>query len=179
VDHLDDREAERTELYRLFASLFMQEPAMETILTMKEMFRMECDDTPDEVAEDFRHLFLAPQGELPSYESLYNYPLKERPGLWGRVTEEVQNSYRAAGLVIDAEIGLAPDHLSAELLFMSYLIEHGLSGHQKDFLETHILTWVPEYCDEIRKRAHTTFYREVADLLKEFVTSDYEEFGHE
>ncbi|MGD0885031.1 MAG: molecular chaperone TorD family protein [Thermodesulfovibrionales bacterium] len=173
---IDDDNYERASLYKLFSSLFMQKPSEEALVTMRGMFQMKFEETVSEIGKDFGYLFQEPAGHLPPYESLYSYSLGDRPRFWGKVTEEIQECYRSAGLIIDEEIHLIPDHISAELLFMSYLIERGLTDRQRSFLEDHLLAWIPEYCTELRKHAYTTFYREVAELLKNFVSSDYEEF---
>ncbi|HXX57186.1 MAG TPA: molecular chaperone TorD family protein [Thermodesulfovibrionales bacterium] len=166
---------ERASLYRLFSSLFVKEPDEELLVSMKSMFKMAFDDTEREIREDFGYLFLGHAGHLQPYESLYNYALGDRPRLWGTATGEVQGLYHSAGVMIDEEIDLIPDHVSAEFLFMSYLIENGLREEQRRFLDDHLFAWIPAYCDEMQKHARTTFYREVAGLLKEFVSSDSQE----
>ena len=95
------------------------------------------------------------------------------------LAEEVQALYESAGLVIDEEVEFVPDHLFAELLFMSYLIENHLMEQQKFFLEDHLLTWVLDYCDEIKRIARTSFYKRVAELLNDFILDECEEFGIE
>lgn len=167
---------ERAKLYKLFSSLFIQEPRNEIVMELKNMFGMKFNDTPFDIRMDFAHLFSEAAGHLPPYESLHHYPLGQSPKLWGKATEEVQKFFQSVGLTIDEEIDLIPDHLSAELLFMSYLVENGLIEHQKSFLEKHLLAWVPEYCSEIQRNAQTTFYREAAALLRELIVSDGEAF---
>ena len=178
MEMYSDDSNERASFYKLFSTLFMKEPDEELLVSMKTMFGMKFDETEREIREDFGHLFLEQAGHLQPYESLYNYALGDRPRLWGRATGEVQGLYHSAGIMIDEEINLLPDHLSAELLFMSYLIENGLTEEQERFLSEHLLAWIPEYCDEIQKHARTTFYREAAELLKEFVSSDSQEFDN-
>lgn len=75
---------------------------------------------------------------------------------------------------MDEDISLIPDHISAELFFMSYLVENGLSGLQQRFLEDHLSKWIPEYCGEVQKHAGTNFYKEIANILKEFILSEHE-----
>lgn len=169
-------DVERAKLYKLFSSLFVQEPSDEMLVEIKNIFGMRFNDTLYEIKIDFAHLFSETSGRLLPYESLYNYPLGDKPRLWGKATEEVQKFFRSAGLTIDEEIDIIPDHLSAELLFMSYLVESGLIERQKRFLGEHLLVWIPEYCFEIQRHAQTTFYKEVATLLKELIVSDGEEF---
>jgi TorA maturation chaperone TorD len=38
------------------------------------------------------------------------------------------------------------------------------------------MNWVPDYCDEVTKQAKTLFYREIADIVKEFLAAEYEEY---
>ncbi len=165
---------ERAELYRLFAGLFIDEPSDEMLMQLKEVFQMKFADSPQEIRIDFAHIFLSPGGHLLPYESFYNYPLGEKPGLWGKATEEVQLFYSSAGIMMDEDISLIPDHISAELFFMSYLVENGLSGLQQRFLEDHLSKWIPEYCGEVQKHAGTNFYKEIANILKEFILSEHE-----
>jgi len=110
---------------------------------------------------------------ISEYESLHNYPLGDRPRLWGKAAEEVQAFYISAGIVMDEEINLIPDHISAEMPFMSYLIKNGISELQKKFLEDHLVKWIPEYCNELQKYAGTVFYKEIANILKEFILSEH------
>jgi TorA maturation chaperone TorD len=174
-DNIED--IERAEIYRLFAGLFIREPADDVIFRMKEMFNMQFNDLPAEIRMDFTRIFLSPYGSLLPYESLYNYPLGDRPKLRGRTAEEVQAFYTSARIMIDEELNLIPDHISAEMLFMSYLIENGISELQKKFLEYHLARWIPVYCDELQKYAGTGFYKEIALILKEFILSEAEEIG--
>ncbi len=177
MEFYKDEEIDRAELYKLLSALFLDKPEDKVILQIREMFQLKFDDTPQEIEADFPNLFLRPDLHLSPHESLYNYPLGETPGLWGRAAYEVQEFYRSAGLVIDEESEVIPDHLGLELLFMSYLVENDLVGQQRKFMDEHLLRWVPEYCDEVEKHAATTFYKEVAILLKEFVVSDDEELS--
>lgn len=166
--------AERAEIYRLFSSLFMGAPTGETVAGVRAMFRTKFSDSLEQIRKDFVDMFLRPDHHLPPYESLYNFEVGEKPGLWGKAAREVQTYYEAAGLILDEEIQPVPDHLAVELLFMSYLVENGHIEKQITFVEKHLVNWVPEYCDQVYKHATTTFYREVAELLKEFVLSEYE-----
>jgi len=168
---------ERSEMYKLFSALFMKEPDDGSILRIREMFRMKFDDTPQEIRTDFIGLFLRLDLHLSPHESLHNYPVGETPRLLGKATLDVQAFYRSAGLMIDEESEIIPDHLGLELLFMSYLIENSLVEQQKKFMDEHLLRWAPEYCDKVERHAAATFYKEVAILLKEFILSDSEELS--
>ncbi|MBM4128575.1 MAG: hypothetical protein FJ243_00485 [Nitrospira sp.] len=169
------KDTERTKVYRLFSLLFMHEPTDTEVRDITNLFETKFEDTFSEIRMDFTRLF-SENGHLPPYESLYHYSLGEEPRLWGKATKEIQKFFQSVGLMIHEEIDLIPDHLSAGLLFMSHLIENGLMGHQKSFLEKHLLPWIPEYCAEVQKHARTSFYRKIAALLSEMIVSDGEAF---
>jgi TorA maturation chaperone TorD len=174
-----DDDLDLVNFYRLFASLFMREPDHETLLLIQDIFSLEFHDTPDEIRSDFIALFLVPEGHLPPCESLYNHPLWEKPHVWGKATEEVMQYYESAGMILDEDYEVIPDHLSAELLFMSYLIGKGLAEQQEHFLRAHLAVWVPAYCDEVQQHARTTFYQHIAKSLKEFIRDECKNFDIE
>ena len=174
----ENEDDERAELYKLFSDLFMAEPAEETVSEAKELFQMKFDTSLDEIRNDFGRVFLSPDLHPSPYESLYNFPLGEKPRLWGNATEEVRAFYESRGLTLDEETNPIPDHLALELLFMNYLVQNGLADQQKAFLREHLI-WVPEYCDEVQKHAGTSFYKEVAKILKEFILSEQERYKGE
>jgi len=174
---LYNEEIERAELYKLFSSLFMKEPPEDILVELKDMFQMRFNDTQEEIASDFALLFLGTDPHLSPHESLHRYALEETPKLWGSATKEVQTFYRSVQLMVDEEMALIPDHLTVELLFMSYLVENNFVEQQKAFMEKHLMQWVPDYCGEIESHARTTFYVEIAVLVREFIISDHEKLS--
>ncbi|NTU42590.1 MAG: hypothetical protein HGA78_05980, partial [Nitrospirales bacterium] len=73
----NDNDAERSELYKLFAALFMEEPTAELIRQVIDIFQLDAGDTAEEISFDYTHIFLGPGKHLPPYESVYNYPAGE------------------------------------------------------------------------------------------------------
>ena len=179
MNFFDDDAQDRSDFYKLFSPLFLRVPDDETLERIKDIFEIKFGDSSDEIEIDFSCLFSDTGGRLPPYESLYNYPLSDKPRLGGTAAKEVEELYESTGITIDEDIELVPDHLSAELFFMSYLIENHLIEEQKFFLENHLLVWVPDYCDEIKRIARTSFYKRIAELLTEFILDECEEFGIE
>jgi TorA maturation chaperone TorD len=169
---LDDEDKDRAEDYRLLASVFAEKPSMERVLHLQETFGAEFTDTIEEIGKDFDRLFVGSTARLRPFESLYNYPLGDRPRVGGRAAQEVSTVYSSAGLTIDEEWQAVPDHLAAELLFMSYLIENGQREAEARFLDEHLLEWVPDLCDDLAREAETGFFRAVANLLKDLILSD-------
>jgi TorA maturation chaperone TorD len=96
-------------------------------------------ETADEIKRDFDRLFPYPEGKLPPIESFF-LTLENSSH-----ADEVSAYYASAGLTIDEEFELIPDHLYLELLFMSYLIETNRYDLQKKFLDEHLMNWIPYY----------------------------------
>jgi TorA maturation chaperone TorD len=57
---------------------------------------------------------------------------------------------------------------------MSYLAANERIDEQRTFIEEHLIKWVPVFCDAVWEHAKTGFYKQIAILLKELVSSDYE-----
>ena len=160
---------ERAEAYRILADFFLNAPDENMLRSLKDDFELESDETADEIQRDFDLLFTYPEGKLPPIESFF-LTLENTA-----TAEEVSAYYASAGLVIEEEFELIPDHLYLELLFMSYLIETNRYDLQKKFLEEHLMNWVPYYCDELIRQAKTSFYREIAEITRDFLVADSEE----
>lgn len=92
---------------------------------------------------------------------------------------DVIRCYEQAGLEdFCRELG-PPDYLGTELRFMSVLAYQEMLAHQAadiglaaqwlqqelDFLQSHILTWVPDHCQRLRALAKTPFYQAAGALL--------------
>ena len=82
----------------------------------------------------------------------------------------------------------APDHITAELEFMYYLVFKeieafsdsdietviGFIQKQKCFLESHLLAWVPVFVDNIFENADTPFYQNLAMATQKFLLENYQ-----
>lgn len=105
--------------------------------------------------------------------------------LQGRTTFEVAEFYRSEGL--EPQPGAGPaDFLGAELEFLHFLLQHqhaaavtrqpDLARHsrrrEREFLDRHLLTWVPDFCAAGRKAARDDFWLGLFDLLQEFVEDE-------
>lgn len=156
----------RAESYRILADLFSKPPDAEKLFTIKEDFGLEAKESEDEVRADFNYLFLFPGGKVPPLESLFSEARN--------IAESVEVFYYRSGLTFEEEYELVPDHVSLEFLFMSYLIDSKNNELQEKFLEEHLANWVPYYCEEVIRQARTIFYREIAEIARDFVESEYE-----
>jgi TorA maturation chaperone TorD len=67
-----------------------------------------------------------------------------------------------------------PDHISIELSFMQNIVQADEFFVQKEFMENHLLKWIPMYLIAIEDMAKTPFYKELFDFMLEFMFKDYE-----
>ncbi len=160
---------ERAETYRVLADFFLEAPDDDMLRAIKEDFDLESEETAVEISDDFTRLFSYPEGKLPPIESFF-LTLETTSS-----ADEVAGFYAGSGLAIDAAFELIPDHLYLEFLFMSYLVENNRYELQIKFLEEHLMNWIPYYCDELAKEAKTLFYREIAEITRDFLISESEE----
>ncbi len=101
---------------------------------------------------------------------------------------EVSEFYNYFGLRMSQEEGKRefPDHISAELEFLHFLTykeamgtddEEILKGYllaQKDFLERHLIQWVPKFCLKLYNSAGVPFYARLARIMSGFITCEFE-----
>ncbi len=163
---LEDNDYERSQAYRTLADLFAEPPGADRLRTIREDFGLESKESEDEVRADFNDLFLFPAGKVPPAESAY--------AEGGNTGESVQAFYYRSGLTFEEEYELLPDHISLEFLFMSFLIDSNNHELQEKFLEEHLANWVPYYCEEVIRQTRTVFYREIAEITRDFIESEYE-----
>ncbi|MBI5074649.1 MAG: molecular chaperone TorD family protein [Nitrospirae bacterium] len=162
----------RAESYRILAQLFLNPPDVEALESVRQDFSLDLKESIEQITEDFDLLFSLSQGIVQPVESLFS----ENSNI---DYINVNEFYISAGLVIDDSYEMVSDHLSVELLFMSYLIDNSKTVLEKNFLEQHLMNWVPYYCDQIIKVAKTAFYREIAEIVKDYLTAEHEEYQNE
>ncbi len=160
------------------------ESAMKFVQNMREEFKDGADLEPLKV--DFSKLFVGPyEMSAAPYGSVY---LEEGRKMMGDSTLDVKNRYREAGLDTAETFKDAPDHISAELEFMYYLIFKeieafsksdtesavGFIQKQKSFLNDHLMVWVPEFTSSIIENAENPFYLNLANATETFLKENYE-----
>ena len=130
----------------------------------------------EELAVDYANLFLAAgsadgAAAIPC-ESVYTSPKRIfMQDAW----EDVSRRYAGKGLGRDGAVNdLHEDHLALELEFMTWLVEHGSPEEQADFLNTHLLDWVPAFAADIEKYARWDFYKAVGRITAAFLALEGE-----
>ncbi len=166
MDLVED--SERADAYKTLADIFFEPVSGESLETMREDFELESREAAEDILADFNLVLAYPGGKVPPLESPFS-------DAGAGAIDEVSRFYLEAGLTIDEDFQLMPDHVSLEFLFMSYLIGSRRPELQKKFLEEHIMNWVPYFCEEVRREARTVFYREIAEITEDFLNREYEE----
>ena len=130
-----------------------------------------------DLAAEYASLFLN-AGPSPVYlvESVYlgkHHLLYEEPYF------EVLDAYKTLGFEKSPKFKEPEDHLAVELEFMAKLIDltmqnldennleyaKGYLKLQKEFLDDHLIKWVPQLCQKLEEASSNKFYKSLAKLL--------------
>lgn len=145
-------------------------------------------DPLTDLAVDYAKVFLgAGKTESEScaypYESVYTSP--ERL-IMQDARDDVLAKYREYGLDRSEDCNEPEDHIFFELEFMGVLCKQTHKSiiaednsavlsclvEQKNFIEQHLLNWVPRFCNDIEKYAETDFYKGIAKVTEAFIKMD-------
>lgn len=147
------------------------------------------ENTETELAADFMRVFFGHgyDGHAAAYpfESIY---VSEKRLLMQSARDEVLALYRAAGLDKQPSWKEGEDHLALELEYMQILtnrtVEALCKGNQDEavalvktqanFLDDHLLSWVPMMTAEMKRFAKTEFYQGLAYLTEGFLAIEKE-----
>jgi putative dimethyl sulfoxide reductase chaperone len=140
---------------------------------------------PSSLVVEHARLFIGP-GRVPAppYGSMYH----EGGVLMGESTADVLRQYREAGFAFAPGRGELPDHVMAELAFLSLLAEEEARAwdagddaaalrwlqRRGAFLWDHLAAWGPELSRRILDATDEPFYRAAAVSLRELVAVDLE-----
>jgi anaerobic sulfite reductase subunit A len=108
--------------------------------------------------------------------------------LMQRARDEVLAMYREEGLDRSDDFKEPEDHIAMEFEFMGYLCQKALESldtddaeaakaslqKQKEFLDKHLLVWVPQFCKDVQKFARTDFYKAIAKITEEHLSYENE-----
>lgn len=143
--------------------------------------------TLTELSIDFARCFLSNGGKAFSsaypYESVYT---SERRLLMQDARMEVLALYRAAGFDKTEDWHEGEDHIALELEFEKNLCERSIEAlragdersayanltTQMNFLENHLLNWIPMLAEDVHALAQTDFYHGLAFLTEGFLKND-------
>ena len=141
-----------------------------------------------ELAVERTRLFRGVQpgyGPPPPYESVYAGS-EGAPHM--QTSAAVRQIYAEAGVGLPEEVKDQPDFIGLELDFMRHLTAKEAQAwadddsqvavevlkQEQDFLNKHIIRWIPRFCDVMAKEARLGFYQGIAALTKGFVQDEAE-----
>jgi anaerobic sulfite reductase subunit A len=136
------------------------------------------EDSLDDLAVDYARVFLAAgvaQGLAAfPYESVYT-------GKHRIVAQEARSgaaaAYAARGLALGDKMPKVPeDHAAVEMAFMAHLCREAGIPEQRKFFDSHLQNWVPAFCRDVEKYAHTCFYRGLGRITGGFLKLERDYF---
>jgi len=99
--------------------------------------------------------------------------------------------YREEGLDRAEEFNEPEDHVAFELEFMAYLCQKttevlkdgdkgsalGYLKKQQEFLEKHLVPWVPAFCNDVQRVARGDFYKAIAKITNGYLGMEQDLIG--
>jgi len=184
------REEINAERLRQIKGPVIQEVLSEMGVQYEIFFQDNQDQLLEDLAVEYARLFLGPDKHISPHESVHHQRDDGDWGThWGGSTVDVKKFIETAGLKYKQEYTGMPDHISVELDFMKEaagreaqaIEEKDWEGAlycqkmEKKFIYEHLIKWIPSFCDKIISQAEISFYGDLADVTKKFVTLEFEE----
>lgn len=119
----------------------------------------------DELAADYAAIYLTHAFRASPCESVWR---DEDNLMLQGPTFAVRAFYRRHGLIAKDWRTMADDHVCLELEFVATLLERGEPAAAQEFLDQHLLQWLPRFADAVEARAGTRFYRLLARLTARY-----------
>jgi TorA maturation chaperone TorD len=124
--------------------------------------------------EDYNKLFS--DSELALARPVESTYLKNEFLLNGKLPFKVSDFYNSYGWKSSSRIKVPDDHLGTELLFLTLLVDKHIAlddeacrkemkNEIRRFIGQHILSWIPEWNEQIQKYAETLCYKGIATLI--------------
>lgn len=167
----------------LAASLDQVSP--DVVEIARELERAFAKYDEEAITVEYARLFVGPHELIaPPYGSVY---LDRERRVMGDSTMEAAVQYREAGLDLAEDYREVPDHITAELEFMYYLLFRECEALeradrdaalrflslQETFFNKHLARWAPQFCDRIRQGTDNEFYARLADCLSAFIANEH------
>ena len=123
---------------------------------------------------EYSKLFVGPFDIFaPPYASLY---IDKKGHVMTETSLLVDKYYEEAELKVDVKE--PPDHIALELEYLHVMASKGVDidslKKQKEFYDKHLMLWLDEFCENIKKSKMGDFYKILADMLNVFCKMDYD-----
>jgi len=144
----------------------------------------------ENLAIEYTRLFVGPGKHISPHESVHHKKEGVQSGqLWGELTAQVKGIIESSGLEYESEYTGMPDHISVELEFMQHVVQREAQAweaaddetallclkNEKNFVDEHLLDWIPVFCEKVIETADVPFYREMARLTRNFIEFEKQE----
>lgn len=198
IDTFLQKEHNRRDAYQLLAALYTlpDRSLIERLPRLTEIFAAYTPSASKQLAYlngnidietlvvDYSQLFIGPfQMTAAPYGSIY---LESGRQVMSDSTADIVSRYEMVGIEISKDFKDVPDHISAELEFMYFLIYQeivslekrdreiavGYIEKQRSFLEDHLVVWLPKFAQAVDDNATTDFYKNISKATLQFVQHD-------
>ena len=155
-----------------------------------EFFQNSEKELLENLAIEYTRLFVGPGKHISPHESVHHKKEGVQSGqLWGELTAQVKGIIESSGLEYESEYTGMPDHISVELEFMQHVVQREAQAweadddetallcleNEKNFVDEHLLGWIPDFCEKVIETAEVPFYREMARLTRNFIEFEKQE----
>jgi len=191
----------RQGLYRFFGRLLSREidqqlldelrtPAFAAAMTglgiRLDELTHDDDSILEQLAIEFTRLFLGPGKHVSPHESVQ---IGQNGILNDATTVQVSRFIEVAGYQFKTDSKRYPDHICSEFEFMEALISKQAEALadgdleetetsqmlQDEFIQRHLVHWVPQFCDEIEQSAKLPLYKAVGRAVSAFIKMENEQ----
>ncbi len=135
--------------------------------------REACDDR---LAADFAGIYLTHALRASPFESVWrdeDHLILQGP------TFEVREFYQRYHYPTVDWRAMPDDHLVHELRFLAHLLDNGAQEAAADFLDRHLLQWLPDFAARVAQRADTATYAALALLTMDAASQLRDRIGGE
>ncbi len=177
------------ELYRQLTSESVEQLCQSAglVFVEPELCELGAERAIEELAVEYCRLFIGPRPLCPPFAST---TLGEAL-LGGRSRRRIEEIMDVHGVVVAEEAKLASsDHVAVELSVLAHLYDELAAASEapagdtapsgelvaavRTFLVGHVLTWMPQFLDEVERHAGRALYRSIAQLTQSLLQEERE-----
>lgn len=167
-------------IHEAFIGLGLEAQSHRVKEALVELKQLPKSDRALELAADFAQLFLlSGDDSAPPYASYY---LSDDKHLYGKPAEQMRQFLASQKLSLHSDFREPNDHLSVYFIVMSLWINNTIqqsldmaitAQEQIDFLDSALLTWLPQFNTHCQKiNVKTDLYPALTALAEQFVLED-------
>lgn len=151
-----------------------EEEGDDLMLAMSTLALSAQRHTPELIEDEFHHLFIGlGRGEVVPYGSWYLTGfLMEKP------LSDLRDDLARLGFERSDNVVEPEDHAAALCEVISIMIDDGSDlSVQKQFFQTHVLSWMGQFFDDLGNASSSVFYKSVARFGAAFIALEQQYFS--